>query len=356
MINLKTLFVHFFAYTMSAISVTAQPALEWNKLPELPGSKGWAGMYAGVSHGTLVCMGGANFPEKLPWEGGKKKWYREIYVLKDGKNWIKSAQKLAIAAAYGVSVSYENKIILVGGSNVEGHLRRVVGYECRGNTFESSDYPDLPIPLANMTGTLLNDIMIVAGGSSSPAGPPLKKCYLLDLKNPKSGWVEITPWPGQERIFPVCAAFENKFYLFGGETMAFNALGEKHRLILQDGYSLHLEKQGNRWLTDWQILSPMPHGASAAGAILPVLGDFCFLFWGGVDAMTALHGSSATHPGITDSLLYYFPKTDTWKYGGRQMGIPARVTLPVVFWRNQWIYLSGEVRPGVRTPSVVGVR
>jgi N-acetylneuraminate epimerase len=53
--------------------------------------------------------------------------------------------------------------------------------------------------------------------------------------------------------------------------------------------------------------------------------------------------------------LYYFPNTDSWEFAGRQQRIPARVTLPVVYWQNQWFYISGEVKPGIRTPAITGV-
>ncbi|HET8737433.1 MAG TPA: hypothetical protein VFM69_12620, partial [Pricia sp.] len=54
---------------------------EFQKLPDLPPNKGQkvqpglAGTYAGVDDGVLILAGGANFPDKLPWEGGKKIYY-----------------------------------------------------------------------------------------------------------------------------------------------------------------------------------------------------------------------------------------------------------------------------------------
>lgn len=46
-------------------------------------------MYAGVSNNFLLCMGGANFPEKMPWEGGVKQWHNKIFILEEGaKSWI----------------------------------------------------------------------------------------------------------------------------------------------------------------------------------------------------------------------------------------------------------------------------
>jgi N-acetylneuraminate epimerase len=194
------------------------------------------------------------------------------------------------------------------------------------------------------------------GGSSTPTGQPLKKCLVLDLKDLAAGWSEVKSWPGLERIFPVCTFFDGYLYMFGGETSGLNSKGDKYRAILLDGYRLSLRKTKNNWAAAWEKLAPMPRGMSAGGTVLPVLQNDRFLFWGGVDAVTALHKNPATHPGIIDNLLYYFPKTDSWEYIGKQTNIPSRVTLPVVFWEGRWVYVSGEVKPGIRTPTVVSVQ
>lgn len=334
----------------------AQTAIQWSYLPVLPGGKGWAGMYAGVSHNALIAMGGANFPGKYPWDGGKKKWYDDIYVLQDGKVWLKAAEKLSEPSGYGVSVSYENKIIVIGGSNESGHLSRVSALEWNGAKMMETNLPPLPIPLANMAGLLMGDVIVILGGNSSATDSPEKKCLALDLKNISGGWFELETWPGREMLFPVCTLYKGKCYMFGGETTDTNSKGVKLRAILLDSYRLSLSNHPGKWTASWEKLATMPRGMSAGGTILPVLNNDRFLFWGGVDAVTAQYRTPATHPGIIESMLYYYPETDSWEYIGMQNKIPSRVTLPVVFWNNQWIYISGEIKPGIRTPTVVGVR
>lgn len=342
---------------LATTPLAAQDTLHWDALPELPGGKGWAGMYAGVSRDALICFGGANFPAQMPWEGGKKKWYDDIYVLEAGKSWKKAPEKLPVPAGYGVSVTYRNKVILVGGSNEQGHLNTVTGYEWNGKNLLQTTYPLLPQPLANMAGTLLNNVIIIAGGSNSPTGSAIKKCYVLDLENVQQGWAEVMAWPGPERVFPVCAVFDGVFYMFSGETTGLNSKGEKFRDILQDGYTLRLGKTGGQWVPQWEKLpAPMPRGMSAGGTVLPVLQHNRFLFWGGVDAVTAQYKHPATHPGIIQNLMYYFPETDSWEFVGYQSKYEARVTLPVVYWNGRWVYISGEIKPGVRTPSVIVVK
>jgi hypothetical protein len=40
-----------------------------------------AGPFAGTSGGALIVAGGANFPDKMPWDGGKKIWHDTAFVL-----------------------------------------------------------------------------------------------------------------------------------------------------------------------------------------------------------------------------------------------------------------------------------
>jgi len=70
------------------------PAGEWKRLPSLPDNEGFAGPLAGVSNGALIVAGGANFPDKKPWDGGKKVWYDTVFVLEKPNGEWKIAGKL----------------------------------------------------------------------------------------------------------------------------------------------------------------------------------------------------------------------------------------------------------------------
>ena len=173
------------------------------ELPVLPQTDGRAGMFAGVSHGRLFCMAGADFPAGLPWEGGNKKWYADIFMLQeDGLEWIKLDEWLPQALGYGVSASYNNKMIIVGGSNETGHTAATLALEWLEGRLLFTKYPALPHPLANMSGTRVGHLLMVAGGMRNPGSAPVQTCYLLDLNQPQAGWTTLPAWPGPERIFP----------------------------------------------------------------------------------------------------------------------------------------------------------
>lgn len=337
---------------MDTVDINSQVTPEFTQIATLPGGEGWAGMYAGVSDERLFCFGGVNFPDKRPWEGGQKKWYDTIYMLQEGNDWVELIDKLPSPLAYGVSITYSNKIILIGGINEGNYSNKVLEYQWNGNSLTFKHYPDLPVPLAHMAGTLVNNVVIVAGGNNSPVGNAVKKCYILDLENLNEGWCELHSWPGRERILPVCASHNGKFYLFGGETLELNALNKNYRYILNDAYSLTPYKSAGKWTCLWRHLAQIPKGISAGASPLPVLENGKIVFWGGVDAVTALHKDPETHPGMSQDILLYSISTDSWEYVGKEEGIPSRVTLPVVYWNGDWTYISGEVKPGIRSDAI----
>lgn len=352
--TLIQLFILTLISLYSTTIMAQSSSLTWTSFPSLPDSRGFASMYAGVSHGTLLAMGGANFPEKYPWEGGTKKWYDHIYAYSNGK-WQLLQEKLPEASGYGVTVSYQNKVILVGGSTLTHHLRSVFSYEWVKGKLVKNDLPPLPEPLAMMTGELLGDCLVLMGGSHGPTDTPLQKIYLLDFNDIKSGWQSLEAWPGPERVLPASGTFGDRIFLIGGETTALNAYGEKYRNILLDNYELKLLKVNGKWKSQWKKMAMIPRGVTAAGT-LPSIGSDRLLLWGGVDAVTAQYRTPGTHPGIGRTMLYYYPNNDTWEYILEQNDFPARVTLAVVPYQNAWLYISGEIKPGVRTPTIVEVK
>lgn len=328
----------------------------FSELPALPDAQGFAGMFAGVSNGYLFCMGGANFPEKKPWEGGKKKWYDDIYRFTENNQWEKLPQKMPSPLGYGVSVSYKEEIIVIGGNDINGHTATVSSYKWNGAALEMKQYPALPFSLSNMAGAIVGNLMILTGGNQTPSSPASNTCIALDLEKTENGWFDLAPWPGRERVLPVVTVHNGTFYLFSGETVDVNAAGERKRKILQDGYSFTPVKQNGKWTGTWNALATMPRGVSAAGSPLPVMDNGQFVFWGGVDATTALHTDPPTHPGFANDVYLFSPEKNSWSYAGKYTGHRSRVTLPVVYWNQQWVHISGEIAAAVRTNGVIAIQ
>lgn len=89
--------------------------------------EGVAGAFSGYSNGTLVVIGGANFPgstakyakgKNFAHEGCTKTWRDEIFTYADGA-WT-FAGKLDTPIAYGVSIQNGDELIMVGGETSGG--------------------------------------------------------------------------------------------------------------------------------------------------------------------------------------------------------------------------------------------
>ncbi|MGV6987942.1 N-acetylneuraminate epimerase [Testudinibacter sp. P80/BLE/0925] len=106
--------------------------VEWKKLPDLPavadhGQEGVSGAGGGYSHGYYLVAGGTNFPgaqqqfrqgKLFAHEGLSQAWHDEIYTLKNGR-W-KMIGELNQAVSHAVTVSYDNKMLLIGGESDDG--------------------------------------------------------------------------------------------------------------------------------------------------------------------------------------------------------------------------------------------
>src|SRR5689334_15654612 len=101
--------------TKAAEAQSNMPTLHWSQLPSLPDAEGFASPFAGVSGNALIVAGGANFLDKRPWDGGIKKWYDSTFILKEPKATWQTGPALPRPIAYGVSITYNDSIICIGG-------------------------------------------------------------------------------------------------------------------------------------------------------------------------------------------------------------------------------------------------
>ena len=94
--------------TFPAFSQKVDGTIIWQKsgnLPRINGKYhlGVAGAFVGIHEEVLIMAGGANFPGKLPWEGGKKEFQHNIFVFKksgDSLQIVRVSTQLPQAVAY----------------------------------------------------------------------------------------------------------------------------------------------------------------------------------------------------------------------------------------------------------------
>ena len=83
---------------VSSATLATASALSRAPLPPLPDREGLAGSFAGPLGDTLFVAGGANFPDKRPWEGGTKTWHNGAFLLERGDSACRDAGRAWIGA------------------------------------------------------------------------------------------------------------------------------------------------------------------------------------------------------------------------------------------------------------------
>ena len=130
-------------------------SLDWQALPALPDKEGFAGSFAGVSRGALLVAGGANFPEKRPWEGGTKVWYDRVFALEPGGAAWRDAGRLPCANGYGVAATVD-----------EGFARDVLAYDPVSDQWSRAG--EVPFSLVTTSATIWQGRHVVPGGEARP--------------------------------------------------------------------------------------------------------------------------------------------------------------------------------------------
>jgi N-acetylneuraminic acid mutarotase len=314
---------------------------ERQRLPSLPDKQGFASPFAGVSNGSLLVGGGANFPGKKPWEGGKKVWYDDVFVLEKPHGEWKQAGKLPRPLGYGVSVSHRESVVCVGGSDAERHYPDAFHLAWKGGKLITTRLPSLPRPAANACGAVVGDVLYVAGGLEKPdAKETLRGVYRLDLTQADAKWQAIEELPGGGRMLAVAAGFEGSFWVIGGVDLV--AKGEAtERRYLKDAYRYEPDK-------GWKRLPDLPYATAAAPS--PAPSDATGVYVLGGDDGSQVNTLPEKHRGFTKVVLRYDGKAEKWVDAG-ELTAP-RVTVPCVRWGEHWVIPSGEVRPGIRSPEV----
>jgi SSS family transporter len=348
--------------------VTAeQPAepkdvLSWDTdtIPPLPDPEGFAGMFAGVSGGALVLAGGANFPEKRPWEeGAQKVWYDHIFVLPEPRAPWQTGFQLPRPLGYGTSVDTDEGIVCIGGGDASRHYADVfvLRWIEEEQKIGTDELPPIPEPCAFSCGARIGQTIFVAGGRRQPNAPTaMQNFWKLDLSQPSNerSWTRLEAWPGPPRMQAVAAVQDNSFFLIGGVTLDPDKDGDDKRVFLTDCY--RFDPLAGRWMR----IADLPRPAAAAPSPAMTMGQSHFAVIGGDDGVNALRMAELKddHPGFPPDVLLYHTITDTWIAAGAfpkdtRAGLWPPVTTNTTWWRDRYVIPSGEARPGVRTPEVV---
>ncbi|TLD68832.1 galactose oxidase [Phragmitibacter flavus] len=330
--------------SMLPISVMANPPPHsWQSLPPIPDPIGFAAPFAGTHNKVLIVAGGANFPEKSPWQGGTKIWHDRAFILEKPDAQWRTDFHLPRPLAYGVSISTPRGIVCIGGSDDQQHFRDVFLLQWLDGKLLTQPLPSLPQTCANACGAAIGNTLFVAGGQTTPASTSaLHTFWSLDLTSPNPTWQTLEPWPGPARILATAAAHEGFFYLFSGADLTPGPDGKAQRTWLNDAYRYHPD-QG------WKKLSALPRPAVAAPSPAPLLNPTSIAVLGGDDG-AQLHVAPTAHQGFPKTPLVYDIPTNLWR---EAPALPfSLVTTTVVTWQNLFVIPGGEAKPGIRSTEV----
>lgn len=334
--------VSILSLAASALGAEPPAPLAWRPLPPLPDREGFAGSYAGASNGDLIVAGGANFPDRRPWEGGTKTWYHHVFVLAaETGQWLRS-DRLPKAGGYGVSVNLAEGAVFIGGGDATRNFNDVWLVRSAAGRVTFTAWPALPRPLALMAGAAAGRKIFVAGGQSAPTATQAERVFLmLDADRLGEGWKMLPAWPGAARIFPAVGTAGDTVFLFGGAHLKPDAAGKVAREWLRDAYRYDAA-------TGWRRIANLPRVAVAAPSPAPHHGGELLVLGG--DDGAQVNVAPTAHRGFPRDVLAYDPAADQWRRRGEMPF--SLVTTTLTTWRDRIVIPGGEARPGVRSTAV----
>lgn len=315
----------------------------WTPRPAYPLAPGMAGLIAGTHGGVLIAAGGANFPDKMPWDGGKKVYYDEIFVLAPGDTAWRSAGRLPERRAYAASVSLPDGVLVIGGEDADTIFADTLLLRWDGNALRVERGPALPAPRTSQVAAVLGGSVYAAGGyAPGAARVSTGDFWRLDLARRQAGWQSLATWPGPTRAQGTIAALDGALYLISGLEMTLDAEGRPKASYLADAYRFRADR--------WERLPDPPWTAIAAPSPAPVTTQPARVWvLGGVDGR--LVGKVPRDTRVPDHVMYFDVGAGAWRTPDERWPDPV-VTAPAVpFDDARWI-VSGEIMAGVRTTSV----
>ena len=355
-------------------------SIEWNTIAELPPfnnqskSIGVAGPIVGVINNKLIVAGGANFPDKMPWQGGKKAYYNNIVIFKKEKGQVLQetiAPSLVNNIAYAANCSTPFGIVFAGGENELGLSDKVylLKWDEVSNTILQTKLPDLPVKTTNGSLVCIDKILYFLGGETLVN--TTNQFFSLNLIKINDGWMTLPAIPKPLSNTVVVAQYLNgqkQIYLMGGRAKQKNGISD----FSSDVYSFDLH------LKIWDKKTALPYSISA-GTGAAFSEKYILLFGGDrgerfnkveqtisninlekeqtkkENLITIKNKLLESHPGFSNEVLLYNTQKNIWTSNGF-IPFNASVTTNVVAWGGEIIFPSGEIKAGVRTPRILSAK
>lgn len=350
----------------------AVPSISWQIAGRIPPaasqsrSLGLAGAAIGALGKVLIIAGGTNFPGAMPWDGGQKKYYDEIFLYRKTPGGLALEPSvnnigLPIGLAYAAVCSTPKGLLVVGGENENGPSSAVLLLSLVQGKLKVASLRPLPSGLANASLAAIGNMVYLAGGETKKGATD--QFLALDLDRPHLGWKRLVGLP-QAVSHSVLLNIGNKVYLVGGRKTNIGGTSTLYASV----YAFDV-KAGR-----WTAKSPLPYPISAASGIqtardvLIFSGDRGGTFHQAELLIAAIAAErdplkremlnqqkirvQQSHPGFSRAVLRYDPSGDSWKELENTMPY-GTVTTTAVLMGNDVVIAGGEVRAGVRTADIL---
>jgi N-acetylneuraminate epimerase len=356
--------------------------VEWKMAAQLQNtdgstSLGFAGPINGISNDVLIVTGGANFQDKMPWEGGKKHYSKEIHVLQkcnDTYSWNKKVQStLPEHIAYCGSTSTDLGVVYVGGENENGLSNKafILKWNASKNEVKTKPLPNFPLAITNIGLTHIGNVIYAIGGDEATKSSDL--FLSLDLNSSHPEWKTLPKLPiALANSVAVVQKDKNgtSIYVIGGRTKTASGISDLHNTT----FAFNIKKQ--IWKSRANISDGKNTTNFSAGAGVAV-GNHFILIVGGDNGETfhkietylsqiaqtnspeekaklAVEKNllNTNHDGFYKGILLYDTLANSWSKIG-ELPFRAHVTTTAAMWNDKIVLSNGEIKPGIRTPDVM---
>lgn len=347
-------------------------SMQWHQATQLPAlhlqpSPGFAGPVAGLLHNDVVIAGGANFPDAMPWMGGKKVYYNQVYRYQQADNQLQliSESRLPDTIAYPAVCTTPLGIVYAGGETQAGLSSKVWLMKTdSSNTIGFDALPNLTEPTANAGMTIFQNELYIVGGETAKGASA--EMFRLSLANPQRGWQPLAalPHPASHGVFLTQGT---QLFYIGGRMKTASGISNLYAQVYA------YDVQNNQWSSK----APLPYALSA-GTGAAIGNEYLILFGG--DKGKTFHKTEtliaaiaaetnpqkkeilnrekiqlqSNHPGFSNEVLLYNIAQNQWSVAGTiPFATPVTTTALVT---DKSVYLpSGEIKAGVRSPTILKV-
>lgn len=382
------------------INKTTPMTLNWEQsLPNLPDIEqlphiGLAGAFSGLlNHNdgqTLVLAGGTNFPKLSLLDAIKlgktpdKRYHNDILLyqtLKDADfsngRWALASSSLPFNMAHGASVNVDDGILIFGGEYQDENGKvypsdRLYKLTLVDNEIKIEELAPMPVSFCYGSASKHKNRVYLCGGLQN--GKPSNQVWQYNIKT--SMWTCLPEYPGAPRAELISTIGydqhgQNYLYLFSGYISDGNT-------VKADTTGVKLKLTENISTGQWQHTQPIitkgqRAGISLLGATALQIDQQHSLCFGGYNqtvfnnfVQQLQHSQNAEQTqqikieffsqpselfNWNKHALLFNSENETWLSLG-ETPFPANCGASIERFGSNIILLSGEIKPGVRTPSV----